>query len=260
MKILFLGDLVGKPAREATAEFLREQKAIWGWDFVVANADNLAHGRGVTERTLLEMQAAGVDVLTAGDHLWDNPQGLTALKHEEINFTGFVNVEESPEMGCKRFWAGEHEIWVMGLLGQIYIDRPVTSPFAAAEKFLADKAGKIVLVDVHSEATSEKRALAEFLDGRVTAVLGTHTHVQTADEQMLVGGTAFISDVGMVGVRDSILGARKEAVIGAFVSGEKFKYVLAEGEEVLVSGVMLEVNEADGRARSISRILEVVKL
>lgn len=250
---------MGKPARLAVAKFLREKKAQWGWDAVIANTDNLAHGRGVTLRTLLEMQAVGVDVLTAGDHLWDNAQGAEALARAEINLVGFANSQNNSEAGCKRFVVAGQEIWVAGLLGAVYIDREVISPFAAAKNLPTRGAGKIVLVDVHAEATSEKRALAEFLDGKVTAVLGTHTHVATADEQILLHGTAFISDVGMVGVRDSILGAEKNAVIGALVSGEKFKYVLAEKGEVLLSGVLVEVDETTGRATSISRISEIVK-
>lgn len=257
MRILFLGDLVGRPARRAVAEFIAVNRERLGIDVIIANSDNLAHGRGVTRKTLEEMLASGVDILTSGDHAWDNPQALESLKAGDLAFVMPTNIEKTdPLLGARVFEVREKRLLVINLLGRVFLDRGAVSPFAAADAILKKYEGEHVdaaLVDFHAEATSEKKALAMYLDGRVAAVLGTHTHVQTADAEVLKGGTAFISDAGMTGVKASILGCDPEAVLRQFTAGEPFKYKIVPEGTVSVQGVILEVGE-DGRAVAIERL------
>lgn len=260
MRFLFLGDLVGKPARKAVAKFLAKNKRKLKIDIVIANSDNLAHGKGITRKTLEEMLGSGVDVLTCGDHAWDNTQVFDVLKEGDLNFLCPANSPKfEAKNGARLFNIGGYEFMVVNLLGKVFITREADSPFEAVDKIFEEMGkARITIVDFHAEATSEKLAMAEYLNGKVTAVLGTHTHVQTADEEILSGGTAYISDAGMVGVKDSILGSEKKSVLEHFLSDVPFKYKLAESEEVLLSGVILDVDEKTGKAKKIQRFREVV--
>ncbi len=251
--------MVGKPARRAVARFLHEEKERLGIDAVIANSDNLAHGRGVTRRTAEEMLAAGVDVLTSGDHAWDNEQTGEILARGDLNFVAPANLAGSDfHLGARTFTIKGFEIMVINLLGQVFLPREVTSPFAAAEQLLRENAEKedgarIILVDFHAEATSEKKALGRYLKGKVSAIVGTHTHVQTADEEILPGGTAYLTDAGMVGVEDSILGCEEKAVLDQYLEQSAFKYKLAESDLVRLEGALLEIDEKSGRATKIER-------
>ncbi len=255
--------MVGKPARRAAAKFIAEKKARLGVDLVVANSDNLAHGRSVTRKTAEEMLSKGVDILTCGDHAWDNAQALEILKSGDLDFVAPANLPGYDYgMSRKYFEKAGEKILVMNLIGRVFIDKELTSPFEAADKILEENARKekarIILVDFHAETTSEKKALGAYLCGRVTAVLGTHTHVQTADEEVMPGGTAYITDAGMVGAKDSILGCEKSAVIKQFTEGAPFKYRLKEDGEVSLEGAVLTIDEKTGKATGIDRIREIV--
>lgn len=266
MRILFLGDMVGKPARSAVAKFIVDKKAEMGVDVVIANSDNLAHGRGVTRKTVEEMLGAGVDFLTCGDHAWDNPQALDILKAGDLNFVCPCNLSNIDfKMSSKVFESAGVKILVINLLGMVFIDKEIASPFEVADKLIEENSktenpAKIIIVDFHAEATSEKKALGRYLDGRASAVLGTHTHVQTADEEIFPGGCGYITDAGMVGVENSILGCEIGAVLDQFINKTAFKYKLAEEGDVMLEGVIIDVDENTGKAVKIERLRERVEI
>lgn len=263
MRILFLGDMVGKPARRAVVEYLRKYKKEKHIDVVIANSDNLAHGRSVTRRTVEEMLSSGVDILTCGDHAWDNTQAFDILKSGDLNFICPCNLPDLDfRLSGKIFEVGGTSILVINLLGRVFIDKDLVSPFEVVEKIIEknkeNEKADIVILDFHAEATSEKKAMGRFLKGKVSAVLGTHTHVQTADEEILKGGTAYLTDAGMVGVEDSILGCEEKAVLDQFTKSAPFKYKLAEDSEVTVQGAIIDIDEKNGRALKIERVREQV--
>jgi len=265
MRILFLGDMVGKPARRAVAKFVAEKKPELEIDVVIANSDNLAHGRSVTRRTVEEMLSAGVDILTCGDHAWDNAQALEILKSEDLDFVAPANLPGyGHAMSRKYFEKAGEKILVINLMGRVFIDKDLVSPFALADEILKENAekekAKIIILDFHAETTSEKKALGRYLDGRVSAVLGTHTHVQTADEEILPQGTAYLTDAGMVGAKNSILGCEIDPVIKQFTEGAPFKYCLKEDSEVSLEGAVVEIDAKTGKALSIDRLKETVLL
>jgi len=256
MRILMVGDIVGGPGRTVfarTALRLRQAKAV---DFIVANAENAAGGKGLTRALAEELFAAGADVLTLGDHAWDQRgfvseiAGLPAVVRP-ANFTpsapgrGFVTVEKK---GVR--------VTVIALVGRVFMN-PTDCPFRAVDAILTKEPalGKVILVDMHAEATSEKIAMSRFLDGRVTAVCGTHTHVQTADERLMPGGTGAITDLGMTGPKDSVIGRSAEAVLRTFQTGLPSKFEVADGD-VELDGVLLDVDPATGRCRAIKRVRE----
>lgn len=259
IRILFLGDVVGRPARQAITKFLAENQTKFLWDIVIVNADNLAHGKGVTVNTVQEMLQNGVDIITGGDHSWDNVQISDVLADTSLSLVVPANIEGYYNNGWLQVTVRGVEIVVINLLGRVFMSREAGSPFVVVDKILQqyDKR-KVCIVDFHTEATSEKLALGYYLNGRVSAVIGTHTHIQTADATILNQGTAYISDVGMVGVRDSILGASKDVVLKHFLTEETFKYQLAEGGEVLLCGVLLDIDIESGKALKITTLQESV--
>jgi metallophosphoesterase (TIGR00282 family) len=255
VKILFIGDVVGKPGRRAVAALvpgLREKREI---ELVIANGENAAHGAGLTVSTARELHDAGVDVITAGDHAWDQKgfeKEIDELPHviRPLNFS-----PAAPGRGSVVVNAGDKTaVAVMNLIGRVFMPNN-DCPFRAAEAEVARlrRQTSIIIVDMHAEATSEKIALGRFLDGKVSAVIGTHTHVVTADEQILPKGTAYISDAGMCGPHDSVLGRDVEAVLRRFLTQMPQKMEVATGN-VALCGVIVDVDESSGRARSIERI------
>jgi len=255
MKILFIGDIVGSPGREAIKKLLPALKKEYALDFVIANAENVAGGSGITCKTAEDLFNSGVDVLTSGDHIWKRQEIFELLKKEErilrpINFPA-----GSPGKGSAVFKTGAGEkIGVINVNGRVFMD-PLECPFktslAAAESVF--KETKVIIVDIHAEATSEKVALGWYLDGKVSAVLGTHTHIQTADEKILPQGTAFISDAGMTGPYDSVIGRRVEDVLQRFLTHVPTKFAVAEGN-IQLHGVVLDIDEETGKARLIERL------
>ena len=264
MKILFIGDIVGEPGRRAVKTLLPSLRQDRGLDFVIANGENAAGGSGITPRIAEEIYASGVDVITSGDHLWDQKE-VVHLLADESRFLRPLNYPPgTPGRGCGLYTvcnpAGQPvRIGVMNVQGRTFMQPPLDNPFPAgrdAVKSLRQQT-PLIFVDFHAEATSEKIAFARFLDGQVSAVVGTHTHVQTADEQIFPGGTAYLSDAGFTGPHESVLGREIEPVIQRFLTSVPQRFEVAK-ERVLLHGVIIELDEATGRALKIERISQSV--
>ena len=255
MRILFIGDIVGKPGRRAVKELLPSLVSAHDVDLVIANCENAASGFGVTREIVEELYEAHVDILTSGNHIWDKKEILEFLEDYETllrpaNYPSIVPGKGAVLMPT----AGGDYVGVLNLAGRIFM-QPIDCPFAVAKKEIARLKAKtnVIIVDMHAEATSEKKALGWYLDGEVSAVLGTHTHVQTADNEVLPGGTAYISDVGMTGPFDSVIGIKKEAIIERFLTQIPNKFDVAKND-VRLQGVLLDIDAQTGRANAIERI------
>ena len=254
MNILFLGDVVGRPGREAVAAKLPAFRRFQAIDLCIANGENSADGNGVTRESAEELFSAGVDVLTGGNHTFRRREAYDYIAQAPYLIRPANISPAAPGKGVCVYDMGSHAVAVMNLVGASYMD-PCDNPFRKADELLAalDPFIKTVVVDFHAETTGEKRALAEYLAGRVSAVVGTHTHVQTADECVLEGGTAFITDAGMCGPVDSVLGVKKELAIGFMLDRMPVRFAVAEGESAL-NGVIIRIDEKTGKAESIERI------
>ena len=264
MKILFIGDIVGQPGRSAVKALLPELLSRHGVGFVVANGENSAGGSGITPKTAEEIFSAGVDVITSGDHLWDQKE-VTELLADEKRFLRPMNYPgDVPGRGSGVFEPrtaspkSTPEVAVLNLQGRTFM-APLENPFLLAldeVKKLRERT-KIIFVDFHAEATSEKIAFARMLDGHVSAVVGTHTHVQTADEQIFPGGTAYLTDAGFTGPHDSVLGRETEPVIRRFLTAMPQRFEVAKGN-VQLQGALIEIDVASGKALKIQRISEAL--
>lgn len=255
MRILLIGDIVGKPGRQIVQQALRGLRQEQRLDLVIANAENAAGGSGLTPAIYRELLAAGVDVVTLGDHIYRRNEIIGVLESEPNIVKPANYPEESPgkSVAIAKTAAGE-SVAVLSLLGRVFM-RPVDCPFKAADRVLAEIPAdvKTIVVDFHAEATSDKQLLGRYLDGRVSAVLGTHTHVPTADEGILAGGTAFQCDVGMTGPYDSVLGRRYDRVLETTVTFNPTHFEVAHGDPRLC-GSLVEVDTATGKAIAIERI------
>lgn len=259
VKILFIGDVVGSPGRQAVAELvpgLRRQHTL---DVVIANGENSAGGSGITPETAAELFASGVDVITSGDHLWDQKE-VAALLTDEPRFVRPLNYPPgSPGQGSTthRLLDGRllAVINVQGRTFMSLMDNPFTR--IRAEVTALRQHTPLIFVDMHAEATSEKIALARMLDGQVSAVVGTHTHVQTADEQIFPGGTAFLCDAGFTGPHESCLGREIQPIIERFLTGQPRRFAVAR-DRVLLQGVVIELDDVTGRAIAIQRVSEAL--
>jgi metallophosphoesterase (TIGR00282 family) len=258
MKILFIGDIVGEPGRTAVERLLPRLRGEQQIDFVIANGENSAGGNGITPAIAGELFRAGVDVITSGDHLWDQKAVLDLL-HGEPRFLRPLNYPAPvPGRGAAVYQVRQlPPVGVMNAQGRTFMS-PVDNPFTAIPPELARlrERARIIFLDFHAEATSEKIAMARFLDGQVSAVVGTHTHVQTADEQVLAGGTAYLSDAGFTGPHDGVLGREAEPVIRRFVTGMPSRFEVARSRNML-HGALICVDENTGRATSIQRVSEL---
>ena len=259
MKLLFIGDIVGKPGRKAVRYFLPRLRETLGLDFIVANGENSAGGSGITPGTASEIFEAGVDVITCGDHLWDQREVVSLLNNEPR----FVRPENYPEgtpgQGfCVQQIGDLPPIGVLNLQGQTFM-KPIENPFYAADAAVDElrEQTPIILVDMHAETTSEKIAMGRFLDGRVSAVIGTHTHVQTADEHIFPGGTAFLCDAGCTGPQESILGREIEPIIQRFLTYQPQRFAVAS-KRVTLNGAVIDIDELSGKATSIERVSELL--
>ena len=250
MKILFLGDIVGRPGREAICKLLPLIKEEEKLDFVIANAENAAGGSGLTTAVVNDLFKFGCSVLTSGDHIWRRQDVLKIIDHPYL----LRPLNLSP-LALGKGYCFYEQIAVVNLQGRVFMDPVADCPFNAIKNILPQlkEKAKIIFIDFHAEATSEKVALGYFLDGEVSAVLGSHTHIQTADEKILPKGTAFITDAGMTGPCDSVIGRRKEVVIEKFVSGMPGRFEVAS-YDVQLQGVIVEVEETAGKAISIKRV------
>jgi metallophosphoesterase (TIGR00282 family) len=251
MIILLIGDVIGKPGRKAVAGLLPSLREELKLDLVIANGENAAAGRGLTPRTAQELFDAGVDVLTSGNHIWDQKEILAIINEE----SPVLRPANYPPSAPGRGVLTQRGVTVLNLQGRTFMP-DVDDPFRAADAALKDVANDaVVIVDMHAEATSEKQAMGRYLDGRVSAVIGTHTHVPTADARILPGGTAYVTDAGMVGPRESIIGNEIEPVLRRFITGMPTRLPVAEhGGPVQFNSVLVEVDPSSGRALRIERI------
>ena len=255
LKILFIGDIIGRPGRQLVRDVLPRLIDQHMIDFVVANGENAAAGFGLTPDVVAELFDLSIDVLTTGNHVWDKRDGLVCLEQEPALLRPANYPDDVPGRGVGVFRTPAGlSVAVVNLEGRVFMGN-LDCPFRKADAILTalGPQQRIVFVDFHAEATSEKGALAAYLDGRVSAVVGTHTHVQTADERVLPGGTAFISDVGMSGARDSVIGIRKELSIQRFLTQMPVRYEIAKKDPVLC-GVVVSIDESTGKATGIERV------
>lgn len=257
MNILFVGDVVGKPGRRILAQTLPALRREFEVDLVIANGENSAGGFGITQETFDDLIAAGVDVVTGGNHTWHVREAYALLDSDPRILRPANYPPGTPGRGSGVFRAARGTapaVGVLNLEGRAFM-RPLASPFEVgreeAERLRRET--PVIVVDVHAEATSEKSALGWYLDGRVSAVVGTHTHVQTADERILPEGTAFITDAGMTGPRDSVIGMGRDGALQRFLTLLPGRLEVASGP-VQVNAVVLDVDETSGRARHIERV------
>jgi hypothetical protein len=255
MKILFLGDIVGKPGRRAVREQLPKIVSEYAIDFVIANCENAAAGFGVTREIVEELYENHIDVLTSGNHIWDKKEVMDFIHDYETLLRPANYPEGTPGFGSVVVpcISGAY-VAVINLIGRIFM-QPLDCPFKVAQGEIEKLKRKtdIIFVDIHAEATSEKIAMGWFLDGQVSAVVGTHTHVQTADERVLPGGTAYITDVGMTGPFDSVIGIKKDAVLDRFLTGIPNKFDVAKND-VWLQGVIVHLDDKSGKSSGIQRI------
>jgi len=257
LRILFLGDIVGEPGRNAVIARLPELKEKHVLDFVIVNGENAAGGRGITGKITIDLLRAGVSVVTSGDHIWDQKE-IVAFLNLEPRLLRPVNYPNgAPGTGSIVLETAKGKIGVINIQARTFMQPILENPFHAVEAAVAkmrDETANII-VDAHGETTSEKIALGRFLDGKVSAVIGTHTHVQTADEQIFPGGTAFLCDAGMCGPVNSILGRTIEPIMNRFISNLPGSFPVAAGE-VRLRGALIEIDETTGRALRITRVDE----
>jgi metallophosphoesterase (TIGR00282 family) len=259
MKILFFGDVVGKPGREALKRRVQGLAESEGADFIVANCENSSGGIGVDPGTARELFSMGIHVLTSGNHIWHRKEILDYLEASDrllrpANFAPGV-----PGRGWSVFETEKGPVAVVNLIGRVFM-APADCPFRAADAIL-ERIGdrtSLILVDMHAEATSEKMAMGRYLDGRVSAVVGSHTHVQTSDEMVLPNGTAYITDTGMCGPLDSVIGMRTDQVLKRFVDQLPIRYDVGGGRPLL-QAVAIDVDDDTGKARGIRRIREILE-
>ena len=260
MKILFIGDIVGKPGRKAVQEVLPQIISRYQIGCVIANCENAAGGFGVTRDIVEELYQSRIDVLTSGNHIWDKKEIAGFIEDYETLLRPANYPEGSPGRGSVVIpdSCGSY-VGVINLAGRIFM-QPLDCPFRTAEREIEKlkKKAKIIIVDIHAEATSEKKAFGWFLDGKVSAVLGTHTHVQTADEKILPDGTAYITDAGMTGSFDSIIGLKKDDVLQRFLTQIPNKFNVAKND-VWLQGVVIEVDGKSGKCAGIERLSVKIK-
>lgn len=257
MRILFIGDIVGEPGRRAVKELVPRIGRSQSLDFIIANGENLAGGSGITPGLAKEIFGAGIDVMTSGDHVWKRPELLEYIDSDVRLLRPANYPPNTPGFGHTVIESGSGtKVGVINLLGRVFM-QPLECPFRAAREAVAkvkDQA-RIIIVDMHAEATSEKIALGWYLDGMVSAIVGSHTHVQTADEKILPGGTAFISDAGMTGPFNGVIGRKKEQILQRFLTQRPVKFEMADGD-IQLHGVILDIDDKTGRANSIKRVQE----
>jgi 2',3'-cyclic-nucleotide 2'-phosphodiesterase len=260
IRVLAVGDAIGRPGRQAIKKVIPRWRREARADFIIANGENAAGGKGITQDTANELFQAGVDVITTGNHVWANKDVFKLVEHEQrvlrpANFPWGMDV---PGRGFGVFECRDagFQVGVINLQGRVFME-PIDCPFRSAMCMLQQIRDKtsIVFVDFHAEATSEKMAMGWHLDGKVSCVFGTHTHIPTADERILKQGTAYITDIGMTGSYDSIIGVKPESVLDRFLRGLPARHEVAEGN-VKLCGILVGVDPMTGRAESIERIME----
>ena len=254
MKVLMVGDVYGEPGRAAVQKLLPKLRDEHAIDLAVVNVENAAGGFGITPPMTKAFLEQGVDVMTTGNHVWDKKEIVPHIAKENLLLRPANFPEGTPGVGYVTVKAGPHRVGVVNLMGRVFMN-PIDCPFRKADEILAQlrRDTSIILVDMHAEATSETLAMGWYLDGRVTAVVGTHRHVQTADERVLPGGTAYITDLGLTGPTDGIIGVDRQQIIQRFVTQMPIKFETAKGPAAL-HGVVITLDPETGRATAIQRL------
>jgi metallophosphoesterase (TIGR00282 family) len=250
LRVLMIGDVVGRPGRRAVQHFLPGLRHDYELDLIIANGENTAGGIGITPDTAKELCSYGVDIITTGNHVWAKKE---IMPHMDGELPIIRPLNFPPEVPGRGFLE-MNGVLVVNLIGRVFIGQ-YDCPFRAMDCFLSElkSKAKVIIVDFHAEATSEKVAMGHYLDGRVSAILGTHTHVPTADCYIMPKGTAYVSDVGMVGPVDSVIGVDTESAIRSFLTGMPHRFFVSEGDAVF-DAIMVDADEATGRATSVKRI------
>jgi len=267
LNVLIIGDIVGRAGRNALKAKLPEMKEKYQPDLVIANGENLAHGYGVSEKILDDLEENGVDFFTSGNHIFKTGKDLNKilLDHPIIRPANYE--DNMPGVGYKMIEVGTTKVLIINLLGQVFleerIEETINNPFKVLDAILAEtKMDKpdIVLIDFHAEATSEKKSLGAFVDGRASLMFGTHTHIQTADEYIMPEGTGYITDIGMVGVQHSSLGMEFDSIIKSFVSETKLPKIVPQHGLCLINGIIAKIDIGTGKTVSIERVTEYAEV
>lgn len=255
MKIIYIGDIFGRPGRRAVKEILPDLKKEYQPDLVLANGENMASGGGFTVETYREVLDAGVDYMTSGDHTWDKPEIFPILETQSEKLLRPANYpERDPGRGWSDILVGKTRVRLINLLGNVFIRPNLPSPFYTLDRILDDAhRPAITIVDLHAEATSEKIAFSHYADGRVSAVVGTHTHVQTNDARILPGGTAALTDLGMTGPRDGVIGMDKDVIVESYLTQMPWQHEVQSGA-IIFSGAYIEIDDQTGKADKIELI------
>ena len=257
LRLLFLGDIIGEPGRSAVIAMVPKLKAEWEIDFVVANGENAAAGRGITGKISIDLLRAGIAVITTGDHIWDQKDIISYIETEPRLLRPLNYPPGIPGHGSIVLETAKGKVGVINVQGRTFMLPNLENPFRLIEEEVLrmQEETRVIFVDVHAETTSEKIAMGRFLDGKVSAVAGTHTHVQTADEQIFEGGTAFICDAGMCGPTRSILGREIQPILQRFLSSMPVVFPVARGE-IKLHGLLVDIDETTGRALAVRRVAE----
>jgi 2',3'-cyclic-nucleotide 2'-phosphodiesterase len=259
LRLLFLGDVFGEPGRRAVMEKIPEFKERWKIDFIVVNGENSAAGRGITPKIAIGLLRAGATVITLGDHAWDQSEIIEYMATEPRLLRPFNYPAGVPGQGSVILETAKGKVAILNLMARSFMNQPLDNPFnlglAEVERLRAET--PMIMVDFHGETTSEKNAMGYWLDGKVSAVFGTHTHVQTADDRILPQGTAYLTDAGMCGPRQSVIGSDPASILQRFSTNLPTRNHVGKGD-VQVCGVWVEIEPATGRAVHIERIFEVI--
>lgn len=259
MNVLFLGDVIAKPGRKALAKYLPKIADKDSIDFIIANGENSSGGIGITPDTAEELFSMGIDFITTGNHVWKHKEVFEYLESNSSRIIRPLNYPnsddyETPGSGYSKIKKSNKEILIINLMGRTFLDN-LDCPFRTVDNLLKKELspGAICIVDFHAETTSEKQAMGWFLAGRVSAVLGTHTHVQTADERILGDGTAYITDVGMCGSMDTVIGVDRDIIIKRFITQRPVGFKFSESN-IGINGVLIDIDDSSGKALDIKRI------
>ena len=255
LRILFLGDIVGSPGRDLIEENLTKIKKRYHPHLIIANGENAAGGRGINEKILKQLYGYGINVITMGNHTWDQKEIFDFIDDYQHLIRPANYPKGTPGNGFTVIHFNSYKIAVINLQGRTFLP-PIDCPFTTVMNIIemVKKETPIIIVDFHAEATSEKQAMGWFLDGKVTAVIGTHTHVQTGDEKILPGGTAYITDVGMIGPYDGVLGMKREAVIEKFITSLPQRFEVDKSERWQINGLIIDINLETGKTEKIERL------
>lgn len=261
LRVLMVGDIVGRPGRKAVRDLLRTYRKKFNLDLIIANGENAAGGNGLNNQVANELYDSGIDIITMGNHTWDKREILDFIDHDRTLLRPANYPPGTPGHGNVIFSVdNKTNVAVINLSGRVFLS-PLDCPFRCADKIIEEikKNTKIIIIDFHAEATSEKIAFGWYMDGRASAVIGTHTHVQTADDRILPNGTGYITDVGMTGPRDSVLGIDKELVIQKFISQMPVRFEVAAGP-IQFNGIILDICRTTGKTLRIERMNEIICL